>query len=161
MFEHKDRKVNTLTTSVERITAYCVGTMRLSTVLLASTIGLAFSQTEDEFAPMIEAKGIYGTLLDTLEFTGLNEVIAQNAPVTIIGPSDQAFGEVAAIIAKLSTEEIKQASIFIICLDKSGILNVSIPSDADCYGSHHSECNHHERGIEKRRVHGRQDDRRP
>ncbi|CAJ1935138.1 unnamed protein product [Cylindrotheca closterium] len=74
-------------------------------LLLATTIAVASAQPD--FAP-IRQKGIYGTLLDTIGFTGIDAIISENAPVTIIGPSDQAFGEVAGVIATLSTEEIKQ-----------------------------------------------------
>ena len=83
--------------------------MKLAAALLAASVTLASSQTEADFST-IEAKEIYDTLLDTLDFTGLKTVISENAPVTIIGPSNQAFGEVAGIVAGMSTDEIKQVS---------------------------------------------------
>ena len=83
--------------------------MKLSAALLAATISFVASQTEVDLSP-IQDKEIYDTLLDYIDFTGLNDVIAQNAPVTIIAPSNQAFGEVAGIIADLSTQEIQEVS---------------------------------------------------
>ncbi|CAJ1935134.1 unnamed protein product [Cylindrotheca closterium] len=61
---------------------------------------------EADFSP-IRNRGIYNALLNSIESSGADIDISASAPVTILGPNDIAFADVANIINGLNQQDLK------------------------------------------------------
>lgn len=81
--------------------------MKLSVAIIAATIGVVAAQNATDFSPIVQ-NGAYTTLLQAISATGADSVIYQNLPVTILGPTNEAFALASPLIDNFSNEELSQ-----------------------------------------------------
>ncbi|CAJ1935136.1 unnamed protein product [Cylindrotheca closterium] len=81
--------------------------MKLPVAILATILGVVTAQDATDFSSIVQ-NGAYTTLLQALNASGSDSVIFQNLPVTILGPTDEAFAFASPLIDDLSDEELIQ-----------------------------------------------------
>ena len=85
--------------------------MKLSSTVVVFMLAFTTAQEDDtepflaDFSPIV-AKGDYSILLQAITDTGADAVISGNAPVTILGPWDEAFSDLSDVFDTISTEDL-------------------------------------------------------
>lgn len=72
------------------------------------TIGIVTAQNGTVDLSPIANLGSYSTLLQAIASTGADQDITENVPVTILGPTDDAFSLISSLMNGMTDAEIKQ-----------------------------------------------------